>query len=205
MSRPDSSLESQNSSGPFAPDRIVSSVVANPDAIREMIAQSAQPDQGVLPSTVPDRPLHRLAVTRREQNISLARVARKLSLDAAEVQRQETETTDLPLSQLYRWRDILQVPVCELVIEPDEIPNNPIRNRSQLIKMMKTVRTIAETSKEEGIVILARLLIDQLVDLMPELQSVSAWPSVGQAREQRAPGQAALRRFDSMISRRLEE
>lgn len=178
-------------------------VVSNPDAIRDMI--SASPRTGNVNVPASNRPLHRLATVREEQNLSLTGVARRLGIHIAEARHQETETTDLLLSQFYRWREVLEVPAGELIIEPDEIPSNPIRSRSQLIKMMKTIRSLQEHTKEENIRILANQLADLAVELMPELKSVSAWPSIGQAREQRDPGQAALRRFDSGISRRLED
>lgn len=192
--------------GVIPTDDVLSSVISTSEAIQEMISQSGRPVNRVPKKpTKPARPLHRLATVREEQRISLTRVARRLSIDIVEARRQERETTDLLLSQLCDWRAVLQVPMAELVVEPDSIPSNPIRSRSQLIKIMKTVRTILETSKDESTRILATQLCDQLVELMPELKTVAAWPSVGQAREHREPGQAALRRFDSVISRRLEE
>ena len=181
----------------FDADSLAHPVVSREEAVREIRANSAQPIAG--------RPLHRIAEVRRQQNVSLTRAAKKLGVDISEARQQEKETSDLRLSLLYQWRELLQVPVAELVIEPDEIPCNPIKNRSQLIKMMKTARTITENSKEENIVILGRQLIDLLLELMPELKSITAWPSVGQSREQRDLGQAAYRRFDSSVSRRLDE
>ncbi len=201
MNHPEIPINDPRTLGGFDPTQIVTSV-DNADAVREMLAHSSRGATGPEKCV---RPLHRLANVREEQNISLTRAAKRLSIDIAEARRQSLETTDLLLSQLYRWREVLEVPVGELVIEPDEIPSNPVRNRGQLIKIMKTARTIRDNAKEESLVILAQLLIDQLVEMMPELENVSAWPSVGQAREQRDLGQAAYRRFDSNVSRRLED
>ncbi len=201
MNLPDVPLNSHNPLDALSADGIVSSVVSSSEAVREMMAQSSL---GIAqaPET---RPLHRLASVRKDQGVSLTRAAKRLEIDIAEARRQERATTDLLLSQLYRWRTVLEVPVGDLVIEPDEIPSNPIKSRSQLIRMMKTVRAILENTKEEGIGILAKQLVDLLIELMPELKSISAWPNVGQARDYREPGQAALRRFDPSVSRRLEE
>ena len=154
---------------------------------------------------LPDCPLHRLAQTRSEQGVSLSTVAKKIGVEVSEARRQERETTDLLLSQLYRWRDALETPVGDLLIEWEEIPTNPIKCRCQLVKMMKSVRAILETTKESRTRILAEVLAAQFIDLMPELEHINAWPTVGQARGQRDPGQAVFRRFDPIVARSLEE
>lgn len=208
MERSNIPVESSPSLEGFDLEQIVSTVASSSDAIRdetirEMVSKSGSDSQTLPTKTA--RPLHRIAAVREEQNISLTRAAKQLGIEITEARRQENANCDMTLSQLYRWRDLLEVPVGELVVEPDEIPNNPVKCRSQLVKMMKTVRSILETSQEEPIQILAEQLADQMLCLMPELKSISAWPSIGQAREQRDPGQAALRRFDAKVSRRMEE
>jgi transcriptional regulator with XRE-family HTH domain len=148
---------------------------------------------------------HRLGAVRVEQGVSLSRVAKRLQLDISEVREQEKESTDLKLSQLYKWRDILEVSVGELVLEPEEIPTNPIRNRCQLVRMMKTVRSIIIESKSEIILVLARQLESQLIELMPELAAIAAWPSLGQSRDPHSPGTAATRcqGFGNVYPRRI--
>ncbi len=37
-----------------------------------------------------------------------------------EVRQQESENSDLPLSTLYAWQKVLDVPVAELLVEPDD-------------------------------------------------------------------------------------
>ncbi len=186
--------------GPF--NLLASPTISLPSAetIKEILAQS-----GTVPPSEPLRPWHRLSTIRREQGLSLTTIAKKLGVEIAEARRQEQETTDLPISQLYRWREILETSIGDLVIEPDEIPTNPIKNRSQLVKMMKSVQTILETTKENGTRIMAEMLAAQLTDLMPELKNITAWPSIGQAREHRDLGQAAYRRFDSAVAKFIEE
>ena len=157
------------------------------------------------PEPLPLCPLHRLAQIQDEQGTSLSTVAKKLGIAIAEARRQEQETTDLLLSQLYRWRDVLETPAGDLLIEPEEIPTNPIKCRSQLVKMMKSVRAILETTKEDGTRVFAEMLAAQFIDLMPELKHINAWPTIGQSREPRDLGQAAFRRFDAAIARFIEE
>ena len=51
-----------------------------------------------------------------------------------------------------------------------------------MIKVMKTAATILEVAQRPESQTLARRLIEQLLEIMPELEGVSAWPSVGQRR-----------------------
>ncbi|MDR1480049.1 MAG: helix-turn-helix domain-containing protein [Planctomycetaceae bacterium] len=139
---------------------------------------------------------HRIAEKRIEQGVSLSRVAQRLGIDISEAREQEKETTDLKLSQLYDWRDILEVSVGELILEPEEIPSNPVKNRCQLVRMMKTVRSIIEVSRNSNILVLAKQLESYILELMPELETVTAWPSVGQARDPHSQGSAATRCSD---------
>ncbi|MDR2346137.1 MAG: hypothetical protein LBE18_08740 [Planctomycetaceae bacterium] len=136
---------------------------------------------------------HRIAAVRLEHGVSLESAAKRLRIDIAEAKEQENELTDLKLSQLYQWRNVLEVSAGELVLEPDEIPANPIRNRCQLVRLMKTVRSIIIEAKSEVVLILARQLESQLIELMPELATIAAWPSIGQSRDHHSPGTAATR------------
>ncbi|MDR1485205.1 MAG: hypothetical protein LBT09_10325 [Planctomycetaceae bacterium] len=136
---------------------------------------------------------HRISSVRVEQGVSLSTAAKRLRLDISVAREQERETSDLCLSQLYAWRDVLEVSVGELILEPEEIPTNPIRNRCQLVRLMKTVRSIIIEAKSEVVLILARQLEAQLIELMPELATIAAWPSLGQARDPQSPGAVATR------------
>lgn len=198
MGHPDIVLGTSAPAGTFRSEEILSSVIAT---------KNVPTKETLRPFRVkakPNRPLHRLAAVRREQNLSLTRIARRLGVDIAEARCEEQESTDMLLSRLYDWQAALQVPVSELIVEADGIPSNPIKSRCQLLKMMKTIRSLLENAKEESVLILVRQLMEELLEIMPELKSISAWPSIGQSREQREPGQAALRRFDVSISRRIE-
>lgn len=155
--------------------------------------------------SVPEKPLHRLAEVRIAQGISLNSVAKRFGIEISEAREMERPETDLTLSELYKWQKILDIPIAELLIDPDDLPNNPIRTRGQLVRLMKTARSIRENAKEEQLQILSQMLIDQLIELMPELQHISAWPSIGQSREFKDYGQAIYRRFESGFSSFLED
>jgi hypothetical protein len=127
-------------------------------------------------------PLHRIAEVRRQQGVSLRAARQSLGITSEHVHRQEDEHYDLLLSELYRWQQVLDVPVTELLVEPRGQLSGPISKRASMIKVMKTAATILEGAHAPEIQTLAKRLIEQLLEIMPELEGVSAWPSVGQRR-----------------------
>jgi transcriptional regulator with XRE-family HTH domain len=141
------------------------------------------------------RPLHRLAAVRRLQGVSRRAIARRLNVDIATVKAQECETNDLPLSVLYQWQEMLEVPVTELLVESEEPLSPPIQHRARMVRVMKTVLAILERSSQVGVKRMAENLVAQLTEVMPELKGVSAWHAVGQRRRLDEYGRAAERRF----------
>ncbi len=127
-------------------------------------------------------PLHRIAEVRRQQGVSLRAARQSLGVTSEIVHQQEQENYDLLLSELYRWQQVLEVPVSELLVEPRGQLSQPISKRASMIKVMKTAATILEVAQRPESQTLARRLIEQLLEIMPELEGVSAWPSVGQRR-----------------------
>jgi transcriptional regulator with XRE-family HTH domain len=142
---------------------------------------------------IADRPLHRLAHVRRREGISRRTLARRLQLDAADVKAQEKEDADLLLSHLYEWREVLDVPIAELLVESSDPLSEPVLKRARMVRLMKTARTIQERAHQVAIRRMAQVLIDQLLELMPELESVNPWHAVGQRRTRDELGQAAQR------------
>jgi transcriptional regulator with XRE-family HTH domain len=140
-------------------------------------------------------PLHRLASVRKQQGYSLRRVARQLSLSVDEIKLLEDERTDLPLSLLYRFQQVLEVPVSELLVESDAPISGPVLERARMIKIMKTAAAILEQASSAATRRLTQTLIEQLVELMPELEGVSAWHAVGQRRTLDEVGRIAERRM----------
>ena len=145
------------------------------------------------------RPLHRLATVRRLQGISRRTVARRLNVEISDISHQEEETTDLPLSTLYEWQKALDVPVAELLIETQDSLSQPLLQRAQLVRLMKTALAIFEQSPEDTIRLMAQTLVDQLVEIMPELRGVSAWHTVGKRRQQDELGIAAERSLSDEV------
>lgn len=137
--------------------------------------------------------LHRLAEVRREQGVSLRCMAKSLNTCVREVRRMERPTTDLNLSTLLEWHKVLNVPLADLFVEPGTPLSEPVLKRARMVKLMKTAMAIHETTDQAPIRRLSRTLIDQLVELMPELAGVSSWHTVGQRRTLNEFGQALER------------
>jgi transcriptional regulator with XRE-family HTH domain len=144
-----------------------------------------------------DRRLNRIQEVRKQQGVSLRTVSRRTGIPAAELRQQEQEDSDLLISQLHHWCEVLDVPVADLVEEPKNDLSTPIRERAKLVRIMKTTKAILERTKESNIKILAETLIDQLTDLMPELEEVNSWNNVGQRR--------SLDELGRIVDRRVSE
>lgn len=142
-----------------------------------------------------DRPLHQIGEVRRREGLSRRAVARRLGTDVRSVKIQEEQTTDMPLSQLYRWQAALGVPIAELLGDTDESLSPPVMKRAQMLRLMKTVAAIRQRAAEAPIRRMAQMLFEQILDVMPELKDVSAWNAVGQRRTLDDLGQAAHRRL----------
>jgi transcriptional regulator with XRE-family HTH domain len=148
-----------------------------------------------LPTTGDGKPLHRLGTVRRLQGVSRRAVARRLNVDVSIVKQQEDETSDLPLSMLYKWQQMLEVPISKLLVDEEDPLSPPVMKRARMVRLMKTVLSILERSNQTAIRRMAQNLVNQLVELMPELKGVTAWHAVGQRRRLNEYGRAAERRL----------
>jgi len=139
------------------------------------------------------RSLHRIADTRRRQGISVRSAARRMHTSMDQVRRQEDPQCDMPLSDLYRWQEALEVPVADLLVESNAPLSEPILTRARLLRVMKTVRAMKETAASASIQRFSTMLEQQLIELMPELSDVAPWHSVGQRRSPNELGRTAER------------
>ena len=118
-------------------------------------------------------------------------------MDDARATRHEEETADLPLSVLYQWQRVLEVPIAELLVDSDAPLSAPVMERAQLVKLMKTAAAILERAERPSIRRMAQMLVEQLIEMMPELKGVGPWHAVGQRR--------SLDEYGRVVERRLTE
>lgn len=139
------------------------------------------------------RKLHQLGEARRRQGLSVRCVAQRLGMSIGEVRAQEDEFTDLSVSELYRWQSVLEVPLEELLEEPNDTLSSRVMTRARMLRVMKTARALRAQARSEAESRLAKLLISQLIEIMPELREVAAWPTVGHRRTADELGRIAER------------
>jgi transcriptional regulator with XRE-family HTH domain len=126
--------------------------------------------------------MHRIASVREQQGVSLRAVARQMGTEVRRLREEEDEDTDLKLSDLYRWQKVLDVPIAELLEDPGTTLSNPVMERAQLLRLMKTAMSILDNSRSPGVRRMAQVMVEQLIDMMPELEAVTGWHTVGQRR-----------------------
>jgi len=148
--------------------------------------------------------LHRIAEVRRQQGVTLRNVARRLGMSLPLVRRQEQPDCDLRLSDLLRWQQVLEVPVAELLVEGEGQLSGPVLERSRMVKLMKTAAAIRERCQEPAIARMVQMLVDQILEIMPELADVTPWHSVGQRRSGEDLGRAARMVVSEDLLRRAQ-
>src|SRR5262245_54037440 len=141
------------------------------------------------------QPLHRIREIRMREGVSLRSAARQMGTDIRSLRLQEQESTDLRLSDLKRWQKALEVPLSELVVDDETPLSRPVMERARLIRLMKTAAAIQEKAPNTGIERMAQMMVEQLVEIMPELKEVSPWHQFGQRRSLEEYGRVMDRVF----------
>ena len=135
-----------------------------------------------LPVEQADRPVNRIAFVREQQEMTLRSVARHTGVDVRTLRKQEKPTANLTLTELAKWSKALDVPVADLIEEPESTLDNPVKQRAAMVRIMRSAMSISDQAKTDKMSALAETLVSQLVELMPELDGVAAWPQYGQRR-----------------------
>lgn len=144
----------------------------------------ASNDDTVISSSIPVNPtprtqgLHRLREVRREQGVSARRAAQLLGISIEQLRHEEDPETDLSLTQLFEWQKLLEVPASDLLTEPHAPLSAPVMRRAQLVRLMKTVQAIAERTSQSSVRRLSETMINQLIEIMPELDGITPWHSL---------------------------
>ena len=95
--------------------------------------------------------MHRIREVREQEGMSLGSIARRTRSKIRDLQEQEDEYSNIRLSTLYRWQEALDVPLTELLVEPNGALSEPLRQRACLLRVSKTAVTILEKSPNESI------------------------------------------------------
>jgi transcriptional regulator with XRE-family HTH domain len=149
---------------------------------------------------------HRVRIVRNQQGVSLRSVARQTGKDVRSLRQEEEESSDLTISELQQWQKALGVPIAELVEEADGCLSRPVLERARLVRLMKTAGAIVEQSKESGIQRMAQMLVQQLIEVMPELEHISPWHQFGQRRGLEEYGRVVERRLsDDSLMRSIDD
>ena len=86
------------------------------------------------------------------------------------------------------------MPVADLLVEQDDVElSQPILKRSRMLRLMKTAQSIQEMATQPRVRRMTQNIIEQLIEIMPELQDVGPWPLVGQRRSLSELGRAVER------------
>ena len=164
-------------------------------------AEDMRADNATAEPKSPARVFHRVRTVRLQQGVSLRSAARHMRSDVRTLRKQEVETTDLRISDLQSWQRALDVPITELLAESETPLSRPVMERAKLIRVMKTAAAILERSPNTQVERMAQMLVEQLIELMPELKDVSPWPSYGQRRSAEDYGRVLERRVsDDFLS-----
>ena len=74
------------------------------------------------------------------------------------------------------------MPVAELLVEGEGQLSGPVLQRSRMVKLMKTAAAIRERTQDTTTARMVSMLIEQILELMPELADVTPWHTVCQRR-----------------------
>jgi transcriptional regulator with XRE-family HTH domain len=192
---------------PFALHALDDPVLGRSTVYDEQILPLVSPSQDKIPAGGQKRSrqqLHRLAAVRRQEGVSRRTIARRLGIGLREVQAQEQESADLPLSTLYRWKEVLNVPISELLEEDIGELSSPVMFRAKLLRVMRTAATILERTRNVATHRMAQYMVEQLIEIRPELKDTTPWPSVGKRRSRRELGRASQHRLSTDVMRDLD-
>ena len=100
---------------------------------------------------------------------------------------------------LHKWAKAPGLPVSELVKETDSAMSTPLLKRARLVRVMKSAMAILKRADNPQTKWLAQRMVDQLIEIMPELRGVTAGRAEGKLCRLDELGVAAERSFPDEI------
>ncbi|MDG2206311.1 MAG: hypothetical protein P8K78_00245 [Pirellulales bacterium] len=139
------------------------------------------------PTSEIPKALNCIAKVRQRQGMTLRTVARRWNLDVPDVRRMEHPTNDIRISELHAWQRLLEVPLHELLVDSELPLSPPIYQRAQFLRLMKTVVTLRDKSSDAEVSYLIERLLQQILEIMPELKDVGPWHETEERVDRRSP------------------
>lgn len=174
-----SSVSSSPPSLDAAPARRSSGDAAKRDAAK----RDGAGDEGAIAGKLAaDGRLHRLREVREQQDMTLRTIARRTGISVRQLRQEEDPRSNLSLATLYRWQQVLETPIADLLVEPEMALSPVVGQRAKLVRVMKTALSIRGRARDQPTRRLAEMLCQQMLEVMPELAEQSAWPSTGTRR-----------------------
>ena len=87
--------------------------------------------------------------------------------------RVKEESADLSIGTLCHWASVLNVPITELVVEPDECLAPTHLAQSQATRLMKVAAKLRDRSRRRSIQRLAQTFVEQLAEILPALEQLA--------------------------------
>lgn len=140
--------------------------------------------------------MHRIASVRESQGVTLRTISRRSGIPVRQLKAEESGKVDLTLSQLYRWAAALEVPPTELLSEPQDCLAANVDQRARMVRLMKSVQGLRAHAESTAMRRIADRLRDELLEIIPELDEITAWPK----EAPRTPGRTMGRVFDLPVS-----
>jgi hypothetical protein len=119
------------------------------------------------------RTLHRLAEARKSQNVNIKTVSRILGVSVEQAKSQEIPSCDLKISEIHEWQRALNIPISELLVEGDHQLSGPVLERSKMVRLMRTALELRDDSTKGKVSALKQMLVEQILELMPDLVSMT--------------------------------
>lgn len=110
-------------------------------------------------------------------------MARQLNSTVPICRQQELPDCDLSISTLQSWAAALDVPISELLVEPENGLSPPLDYRKQMIRLVKATLRLQEIDSPSNAIhhcgLVCQQILSTLYTMMPELKDVNPYPKVG--------------------------
>ena len=126
---------------------------------------------------------HHIREIRTRKGISLDYCAEAIGISLEAARRQEKPTSNLSISQLIKWMDVLRVRCSEILGQEVDDLDDPIFHLEELLNVRKLAKSIHMGTREENTHYVAENLITVLDNLILDSKDVAGGDNIGQAHK----------------------